>query len=109
MAAEIIPLYRVKTIAYEADDKRFELLEKAPPKGLEAMNVRPPSKFAGRELDALQGTAQAKFAHRSCKSSKLRFFRVFKLLTAAKREELAEARYRPLAERLRLQRWMRRL
>ena len=109
MAGEVIPLYRVKTIAYAADDKRFELLEKAPPKGLEALNVRPPSRFAGRELDALAGIAQNKFAHRSRMNSKLRFFRVFKLLTALKREELGEARYRPLAERLRMQRWMRRL
>lgn len=109
MAGDVISLYRVKTISLEALESRFPSVEKSPPKGRELKASLPPSRVAGRQRDALEGAAWVKFAHRSRRNSKLRFFRVFKLFTTLKQEASRDPRYRPVADRLRLQRWMRRL
>jgi hypothetical protein len=102
----------VKTISLEGLRARFESVEKSPPKARELRAARPPSRIEGREQDALADTARVKFAQRSRKNAKLRFFRIFKLFPTLKLEETPrsdDARFRPIAERLRLQRWMRRL
>lgn len=110
--ADVIPIRRVKVIATAALAARFlgpDGVDKAPPKARELRSGRPPSRFAGRELDVLAGAPTAKPAARARRHGKLRLFRVFKLFDALKGEETAAEGYRPIADRLRLQRWMRRL
>jgi len=108
--AEVIPLHRVKTIAAGELAERFPSVEKSPPKAHELRASRPPSRIAGRERDALDGIGAAKFAQRARRHAKLRFFRIFKLLSQLKLEAAgAPSSYRPVAERLRVARFARRL
>jgi hypothetical protein len=107
--APIIPLRRIKTIVAAALAARFPSLERTPPKAQEfrAERPRPESKIAGRERDPLSGLQMGKFVHRARRHAKLRLFRVFKLFGDIK--EVPAATYRPVAERLRVARWMLRL
>jgi hypothetical protein len=105
--ADVIPLIRVKTIAAMALAERFPSVEKSPPKARELRPSRPASRIAGREADALAGFSASKFVQRVRRNAKLRFFRIFKLIG----EQLAvePKAYRPVAERMRIARFLRRL
>jgi hypothetical protein len=107
--ADVIPLYRVKTIAARDLADRFRLVEKTPPKALEFRRGHRTPRFAGHELEAIAGVSTVKFTHRLRRSAKLRLFRVFKLMLRDLKDGPAVDTYRPVAERLREARWMRRL
>jgi hypothetical protein len=107
--ADVIPFRRIKCILIEALATRFATVEKSPPKAREFRAARPPSRIAGRELDALYRLHSFKFVVRARKSPKLRLFRIFKLLGQLKSPIAAPAAYRPVAERLHLMRRLRRL
>jgi hypothetical protein len=108
--ADVIPLHRVKIVDTAALAARFEgtARDRAPDKARELRTERRPSRFAGRELDVLATSLPLKLPPRARRHAKLRLFRVFKLFDALKAEAAAPS-YRPIADRLRLQRWMRRL
>jgi hypothetical protein len=108
--ADVIPLHRVKIVDTAALAARFEgaWSDRAPDKARELRTERRPSRFAGRELDLLGTALPLKLPPRARRFGKLRLFRVFKLFDALKAEPAA-ASYRPIGDRLRLQRWMRRL
>ncbi len=106
--ADVIPLHRVKTISAGELAERFPSVEKSPPKARELRPSRPASRMAGREEDALAGVTVAKFAQRARRHAKLRFFRIFKLIE--QQFGVGEPpTYRPVAERLRVARFLRRL
>ena len=109
--APVIPLRRVKWIAAGELARRFACCERTPPKAQELRPSRPPSRIAGRERDALEQLAVVKFAQRARRNAKLRLFRIFKLFNQLKQQaaELQPASYRPVAERLRVARFLRRL
>ncbi len=105
--ADVIPLHRVKTIAAGELAGRFPSVEKSPPKARELRPSRPASRMAGREEDALAGFSASKFVQRARRNAKLRFFRIFKLI---EQQFAGEPKaYRPVAERLRVARFLRRL
>jgi hypothetical protein len=106
----VIPLRRIKWIDVVDLAARFVSVEKSPPKERELRCSRPPSRIAGREQDALAALAVVKFAQRARRNAKLRLFRIFKLFTQLKRDAAAQpTAYRPVAERMRVARFLRRL
>ncbi len=105
---EVIPLFKVKTLALGLLAERFGTIEKAPPKARDLRDGRPESRFAGREQDPMSRLGALKDLIRPRRFSKLRFFRVFKLLAGVKSASTLPI-VRELDERFRRQRWMRRL
>jgi hypothetical protein len=91
MAAEVIPLRRVKWIDAGAIAPRLLPVAKTPPKSRELRAERPPLRWAGCELDGVSLLGGLTPSHRTCRASKLRLFRLFKLLDAAKRASPAVA------------------
>lgn len=105
--APIIPLHRIKTIFTRALAARFGFVEKTPPKTIE-LRAKPMGRIGGRTESALGGMQLSKFAQRARRNAKLRLFRMFKLVGDLKVQPAASA-FRPVAERLRVARWMMRL
>jgi hypothetical protein len=105
MARDVIPLYRVKPLAFsERAVQRLLPVEKSPSKARELRAERPHARMGGRERDALDGLS--KIQHRARKSMKLRFFRVFKLLGPEKQLDPSAAPLRDDGGRR--VRWMKR-
>jgi hypothetical protein len=105
--APVIQLHRIKMIVAEALAARFGSVEKAPPKERELRAARPRWRIAGRELDPLLGFSASKFVQRARRHAKLRLFRMWKLVDDLKVQPAAA--FRPVAERVRVARWMLRL
>jgi hypothetical protein len=108
VAGEIRFLHRVKVLTPNGAPLRLDAVEKSPPKAREMKFGRGPSKFAGLSCDPVADLRGAKLPHRVRRAAKLRFFRVFKLLNAAKAETNDGAPVRTLAAGAH-DRWMRRL
>lgn len=109
MAAEVIPLRRIKTVDPVRLAVRFCSGPKTPDKTCELRERRAtPSRFDGFTRDPLDGFGAIKFAFRPRRALKLRLFRVFKLIGDLK-DATPAAVYRPVAERMRRARWTRRL
>ncbi len=104
--ADVIPLHRAKTVTFADAPARLLPVEKWPIKRVE-LKLRP-RRWRRAATDPLAGLMAVKFAHPASRGGKLRLFRVFKLLTPHKHDPAAP-RYRELGERLRAQRWLRRL
>jgi hypothetical protein len=106
--ADVIPLFRVKPIAFAVVPARLGPVEKWPRKAAELKLASPRWRLASAG-DPLAGLTDGKFAPRARRGGKLRLFRVFKLLGTLKADSAAPANYRDVVERLRAQRWLRRL
>jgi hypothetical protein len=106
--ADVIPLYRVKSIAFAIVPPRLDAVDKWPRKSAELKLASPYWRLAVAG-DPLAGLTDGKFAPRARRGGKLRLFRVFKLLGPLKGDGATPANYRDVGERLRAQRWLRRL
>jgi hypothetical protein len=106
--APVIPLRRIKTVILDGLAARFGAIEKSPPKVLELRLARPLGRIAAKQLDALTGIQPAKFVHRARRHAKLHLFRMWKLFGELKAQPGASG-FRPVAERVRVARWMLRL
>jgi hypothetical protein len=105
---DVIPLFRLKALSFDALRGRFETIEKAPPKARDMRSGRPGSRFEGREQDPMSRLGALKDLIRPRRFGKLRFFRVFKLLVGVKAATHLPV-LRELDERYRKTRWLRRL
>jgi hypothetical protein len=106
--ADVIPLFRLKAITFATTPLRLASVDKWPCKAAELKLGSPHWRLAGAG-DLLAGLDDAKFARRARRGGKLRLFRVFKLLGDLKADAAAPVAYRDVGERLRAQRWLRRL
>lgn len=105
--ADVIQLFRVKTLAFVGVPLRLAAVEKWPLRAAQLKHASPRWRLASAG-DPLAGLGDGKFARRARRGAKLRLFRVFKLIGALKRDVAAPS-YRDVGERLRAQRWLRRL
>jgi hypothetical protein len=106
--ADVIPLFRVKPIAFAIVPPRLDAVEKWPRKTAELKLASPRWRLAAAG-NPLAGLTDGKFAPRARRGAKLRFFRAYKLIGTHKVASAAPASYRDVVERLRAQRWLRRL
>jgi hypothetical protein len=104
---ELIPLFRLKVLDPHHPE-RWAVHDKAPAKARDLRSNRPAGRVASREADAVGPLAALKDHAAPRRRAKLRFFRMFKLLSGAK-EEPAPAPLRELDESWRRTHWMRRL
>jgi hypothetical protein len=108
MSADVIFLFRVKTIAFATLPLRLAPVEKFPAKRGDFKSASPRWRLAAAG-DPLAGLHDNKLPARARRGGKLRLFRVWKLYGDLKADGAAPAAYRALADRLREQRWLRRL
>jgi hypothetical protein len=108
MSADVIFLFRVKTIDFAIVPPRLVAVDKCPKKSAELKLASPRWRLAAAG-DPLAGLDENKFAPRARRGGKLRLFRVWKLYGELKADGAAPADYRDVGERLRAQRWLRRL
>jgi hypothetical protein len=106
--ADVIPLFRVKPIDFAIVPPRLDPVEKWPRKTAELKLASPRWRLAVAG-NPLAGLGDGKFAPRARRGGKMRFFRAYKLIGTLKADSAAPAAYRDVVERLRAQRWLRRL
>ncbi len=106
--ADVIQLFRSKPIAFPTVPPRLLPLDKWPRKSGEMKLASPRWRLAVAG-DPLAGLHESKLLRRAPRGGKLRLFRVFKLLGAHKAATATPRDYREVGERLRAQRWLRRL
>src|SRR4051812_39771801 len=85
MAADVIPLVRIKLLPGGPLPARLQPIEKAPPKTHDMRLTLPPSRVRGLQCDGVAPLTAFKPAHRiTRRAPKMRLFRSFKLFTAMK-------------------------
>jgi hypothetical protein len=81
----IIPLTQPKRVRHAADDPRFQRYSRTPAKALDLRAERRKWVFEGKQCDALEGLRdQMASARRILRASKLRLFRLWKMMGPVK-------------------------